>query len=153
MTRTVFLNGTFMPYVRTKRAIDPATISRRGEVDERLRGAVPDQAVRAFLLQNLVADEGGGGGLRWRVNLAAIEADMADIMGFPADELTGRTYGGPTLFLAGERSDYVRPEHHAAIRRLFPNAAIETVAGAGHWVHAEQPQRFIDRALAFLDGG
>ncbi len=146
-----YAHGTFMPYVRAMRAIDPAAVARRGDVDQRLREAVPDQAVRAFLLQNLVADEGDG--LRWRVNLAAIEADMTDIMGFPADEPAGRAYRGPTLFLAGERSDYVRPEHHAAIRRLFPGAAIETVRDAGHWVHAEQPQRFIDRTLAFLDAG
>ncbi|HET6520178.1 MAG TPA: alpha/beta fold hydrolase [Geminicoccaceae bacterium] len=145
-----YAHGTFLPYVRAMRAVDPSGVTRRGEVEERLRDAVPDQSVRAFLLQNLVGDNGG---LRWRVNLAAIEADMGDVMGFPAPEDAGRVYDGPTLFLAGERSDYVRPEHHAAIRRLFPGATIETVPGAGHWVHAEQPQRFIERALAFLGAG
>ncbi len=146
-----YAHGTFMPYVHAMRAVDPSAATRRGEVEERLRDAVPDPNVRAFLLQNLVSD-GDGGGLRWRVNLAAIEADMSDIMGFPAPE-AGRTYDGPTLFLAGERSDYIRPEHHDAIRRLFPNAEIEAVPGAGHWVHAERPDAFLEQVTAFLGEG
>lgn len=144
-----YAHGTFMPFVRAMRAVDPSGVSRRAEVDERLREAVPDPGVRAFLLQNLVSDERGGG-LRWRVNLAAIEADMADVMGFPDPE-PGRAYEGRTLFLAGERSDYVRPEHHGTIRGLFPNVTIEAVPGAGHWVHAEQPERFLERVQAFLE--
>jgi esterase len=145
-----YAGGTFLSYIRPMRAIDPSGVSRRGEVDERLREAVPDSGVRAFLLQNLVSDEGGG--FRWRVNLAALEAGMAEIVGFPMPE-AGRAYAGRTLFLAGERSDYVRPEHRETIRRLFPNATVEVVPGAGHWVHAEQPERFLERLLAFLNEG
>jgi esterase len=54
--------------------------------------------------------------------------------------------------VAGERSDYVRASHHDEIHRLFPNARIETITGAGHWLHAEQPDRFVDIVLGFLNG-
>ena len=57
---------------------------------------------------------------------------------------------GPALFVTGGRSDYVRPEHHAAILRLFPNAQFAAIPDAGHWVHAEAPERFLEVVGAFL---
>ena len=46
---------------------------------------------------------------------------MATISGFPP-EVMEQSYAGSTLFLGGAQSDYIRPEHHAPIYRLFPNA-------------------------------
>jgi pimeloyl-ACP methyl ester carboxylesterase len=54
--------------------------------------------------------------------------------------------------LAGERSNYIRPEHHARIRALFPKARFATVPGAGHWVHAENPEGFLALVEPFLAG-
>lgn len=137
-------------YAEAMRAIDPAALRRRGEADAPLRAAVPDAGERAFLLQNLVP--GPGGGLRWRLNLPVIERSMETIAGWPRlpDDLR---YPRPTLFVAGARSDHVRPEHHAAIRRLFPRARIAEVADAGHWLHAEKPEAFLALAEPFLAEG
>ena len=74
---------------------------------------------------------------------------MDDIVGWP--EAGPARFDGPTLFLAGERSPYVLPEHQGEIRRLFPNARLEAVPGAGHWVHVEQPDAFLRQLAAFLD--
>lgn len=134
-------------HIEAMRAVPVATLSRKAEADSHLRAAEPDAGVRAFLAQNLVRAEGGG--FRWRVNLAAIEAHMADIMGFPP--LDGR-FDGPTLFLRGGTSDYVRTAHRPEIGRLFPAARIEAIDGAGHWVHAERPQAFVDRTVAHFAG-
>lgn len=38
-------------------------------------------------------------------------------------------------------------------RALFPTADFAIVEGAGHWVHLNQPQKFIALARAFLEGG
>jgi len=43
-----------------------------------------------------------------------------------------------------------RPSVYPDILRLFPNSAIEFVAGAGHWVHSEKPYEFLDTVLQFL---
>jgi pimeloyl-ACP methyl ester carboxylesterase len=136
------------PFVAAMRALDPAAAPRRAEADARLAPAVPDPAIRAFLLQNLVKRDGR---LAWRINLAAVEAEMDRISSFP-DGLLERRYPGPTLFLGGGRSDYIRAEHDARIRRLFPAARIEHVPGAGHWVHAEAPDAFVREVEGFLDG-
>jgi len=139
---------TLLAYVRAMRAVDLDDITRRSEVDARLSGAIPDGAERAFLLQNLIIDDGKA---RWRLNLEAIEREFPEILNFP-DLPAGTAYQGPTLFVAGARSDYIRTEHEPTIRRLFPQARITRIEGAGHWVHAEQPQAFLETVAPFLSG-
>jgi esterase len=137
-------------YARAMRGLDLAAIRRRGDADALLAAAVPDAAERAFLLQNLVFEAGQAP--RWRLNLAAIEQALPALAGFPALP-AGTQYRGPALFVAGGRSDYLRPEHEPAVRRLFPAADIARIADAGHWPHAEQPQRFLDIVAPFLAAG
>lgn len=135
-------------YAQAMRAVDLAAVRRRSDADAQLRAAVPDSAERAFLVQNLVFDDGRP---RWRINLAAIEHNMPALTGFPA-LTSGARYAGPALFVAGGRSDYLRPEHEPEIRRLFPSARIARIADAGHWLHAERPQVFLDLVEPFLAG-
>ena len=117
----------------------------RPDVESALAGVIPDPAVRGFLAQNVqVAPEG----LSWGVNLDALERHADDILGFP-EIPAARRFDKPTLFIAGARSDYIRPEHHAEIRRVFPLATIETIANAGHWVHADAPEAFLDVVSRF----
>ena len=77
-------------------------------------------------------------------------AAQTRITGFPAYP-PDTAYVGPTIFIHGEMSDYVKLSHRPAIRALFPNATISTVAGAGHWVYAEQPDAFLACLEGFLD--
>jgi esterase len=137
-------------YVGAMRALDLAAITRRAEADTRLAPAVADAAERAFLLQNLVFPDGAAGEMaRWRLNLPAIERAMPDLVGFPAMP-PGAAYRGPALFVSGGRSNYLRADHEPAIRRLFPAARVARIADAGHWLHAEQPQAFLDIVEPFL---
>ena len=135
-----------LAYVQAMRGLDVAAIKRRAEADARLAPDVADAAERAFLLQNLVFDDGTA---RWRLNLAAIERAMPDLAGFPATR-SGMVYDGTALFIAGGRSGYLRPEDEPAIGRLFPNARIAHIPDAGHWPHAEQPRAFLDQVEPFL---
>jgi esterase len=144
----VVYRPTLQAYARAMLEIPLAGVSRRSEVDGRLAPAIPDAAERAFLLQNLVFEEGGA---RWRLNLPAIERAMPVLSGFP--ELPpGTAFAGPTLFIAGERSAYLRSEHRPAIERFFPRARLVTIPGAGHWVHAERRDAFLDLVTPFLAG-
>jgi len=136
-------------YARALRQVDLTGVTRRSEVDARLAGAIPDPADRAFLLQNLVL---GDDGARWRLNLPVIERFMPEISGFP-EIATGRAYPGPTLFVGGADSSYIRPEHRPRIERIFPAASIVHIPDAGHWVHAERPRQFLDAIAPFLAGG
>lgn len=136
---------THLPYVKAMKAADLTGRSRRSQVDEQLRDAVPDPNLRAFLLQNLEVEDGG---LRWRINLDALEAGMDNLIGFP--DLGSARYDGPALFIGGAKSDYVTPEYEGDIRRRFPAAEIRMVADAGHWLHAEKPEAFTSLVEAVL---
>lgn len=136
-----------LPVIRAMQSIDLEGISRRETASEMLSAAIPDAGLRHFLLQNLERDDGG---FRWRLNLPALRANMAALHDFPVEAGRNR-YPGPTLFVRGEKSDYVPDRHLEVIRKYFPAAEISTVADAGHWLHAEKPQAFTEAVTPFLD--
>jgi esterase len=139
---------TLMGHVRAMQQLDLSQVRRRSEAERRLAAAIPDAAERAFLLQNLIFEEGRA---HWRINLAAIARAMPLISEFPSFP-AGRVYDGPALFVTGGRSPYVRAEHEPLIRRLFPAAHLVRIAAAGHWVHAEAPDAFLSEVAPFLAG-
>lgn len=136
--------GTLARYAEAMRALPLAPGLTRAAADAALAPAVPDPGVRAFLLHSLRFDTSPPS---WRVGLEQIIAGMADILDFP-DLAT--PYDGPALFVAGERSDYITPDDRPRIRALFPRARFASVKGAGHWVHADQPEAFRAIVEAFL---
>ena len=133
-------------YVAAMRAVDLARVTRRSDADPMLAAAIPQAPLRAFILQNLIVEEGGA---RWRPNLDALAASMDEILSFPAD-LPHARWDGPALFLRGGASDYVADAHVAAVLARFPAARIETVADAGHWLHADRPEPFLRAVETFL---
>jgi pimeloyl-ACP methyl ester carboxylesterase len=140
--------GTAAVAPHVLRAVPLSGLVRRTEVEEALAATIPDPAVRAFLAANV---RRGPDGLAWTINLEAIDRHFAEILSFP-EIAAGVAFTKPTLFIAGGRSDYLRPEHRPAIERLFPGAVVETIAGAGHWVHAEAPAAFLEVVERCLDG-
>ena len=135
----------FTGYIAAMRAIALRPGLTRRDADAALAEAVPSAPLRGFLLQNLLFNEDPP---RWRIALDVIAAEMAKIGGWP--DLPGR-YDGEVLVLAGDASDYIRPEHHALFTRSFPAVRFATIP-AGHWLHAENPAAFLDQVIAFLEG-
>jgi pimeloyl-ACP methyl ester carboxylesterase len=117
----------------------------RADADAELAESVPDATMRGFLLQSLRFGENPS----WRLGLDEIAAALPDIEGWPE---FAATYDGPALFIAGARSDYIRPEHRPTIRALFPSARFVTLKDAGHWVHADNPTAFVAVLQTFLAG-
>ncbi len=127
-------------------ALPVATLASRDEANERLANTIPEAALRTFLLQNLHRQESG---YAWRFNLPTIKASLVEIVAFPTFP-PGAQYCGPSLFLAGENSDYIQAAYHPQIKSLFPAGRIHTIADARHWLHAEKPQSVLDELTTFL---
>jgi pimeloyl-ACP methyl ester carboxylesterase len=127
------------------RGLNLKTIDSRREADARLAPDIPDPSMRGFLLQNLRHTQDGW---TWRFNLAALADAMEGLRTFPDPE--GRRFHGQTAFIHGANSDYVRPDQWPAIQALFPRAKISAIPGAGHWVHADQPETFASVISRFL---
>jgi pimeloyl-ACP methyl ester carboxylesterase len=132
-----YIRESFPEYLRAMQAVDLDGARRRVDIDGQLASAIPDPSLRAFLMQNLVSADGR---FHWRLNLTGIAPNLPEIIGFPDIQ---NSFENPTTFLAGERSDYIRPRDQTAIKRLFPKAKLIEIGQAGHWPHAEQPDRFL----------
>lgn len=135
----VAYSHTQMHLVEAMQAVDPAAVSTRSEAAEALEA---DEAVKPFLLQSLDLKA-----QRWRLNLEVLGREMDKIVGFP--EVEG-VFEGPTLFLSGAESDYVRRDDRDRIKALFPEAQFAKIPGAGHWLHAEKPRETEAAVRAFL---
>lgn len=125
--------------------IDLATLASRAAADGLLSASISEKQVRDFLLTNL--QRGEDGSWRWRFNLPVLAAAFREVTGWPSGL---GSYAGPALFIKGERSDYILPEHRAAVQRHFPHAQFKVVNGAGHWVHSEKPEAVLRLIRNFL---
>ncbi|MCU0788394.1 MAG: alpha/beta fold hydrolase [Verrucomicrobia bacterium] len=127
------------------RGLRLSRIRTRTEADAALAGSIPHHATRRFLLTNLQPLPEGG--FRWRVNLEALSAQREHLT---AAVTAMVPFEGRMLFVRGGTSDYVRDGDRLEIERLFPHARIETIEGAGHWVHVDAPEAFLDLIKGFL---
>jgi esterase len=132
------------PYIDAMLGVDLSVVARRSQADAQLQAGVPDRALRAFLLQSLSVENGVA---RWKLNLPALATYMDDILSFPPVD---GTWPGRALFIHGGASDYVAPAHRPAVKALFPNARLIAVKDAGHWLHADKPEAFLETVGAFL---
>ena len=118
------------------------TPKSRGDANQRLSRFVNEEDTRLFLLKNLYRTDDG---FALRVNVPVLKAKVGEVM-----TSTFANYDGPTLFLAGEHSNYILPEDHAHITQYFPQSFIKTIPKAGHWLHAENPVAFAAEVADFL---
>ena len=125
---------------------DPSHFTTRIDVDKALASKIPDTATRQFLLKNLAPRADGT--LKWKINLSSIYAHYDEIL---AELTVTGIFRNPTLFLRGGKSDYIQNDDVAAIRQRFPLAQLATIHSAGHWVHAEAPNEFLQAVLSFLN--
>ncbi len=122
-------------------AVDLSAMQSRGEVDKILSVKITNAMVRQFLLINLVKTDNG---LQWRINLPALKAN------YPAlQKAISAQFNKPSLFIRGERSDYVRDADVEHIKLYFTQAQFASLP-TDHWVHAEQPHAFIEIVTRFL---
>ncbi|MFM6946692.1 MAG: alpha/beta fold hydrolase [Flavobacteriales bacterium] len=124
-------------------AIDLSQLAARSQAESILKTFIDSEGVRQFLLKNLYWEDKGK--LAWRVNFPVLEASMTEILkALPAFESFT-----PTLFIRGLLSNYILDDDIQSIETQYPDMQLVSIANAGHWVHAEAPDAFLDAVLAF----
>jgi pimeloyl-ACP methyl ester carboxylesterase len=113
------------------------TATGRDEIDQFLETRIPEYNMRQFILKNLTRAEKG---FEWKCNLPVIIKSYRALMEFPQ---VNKHYNGPVFFIRGEKSDYITDERWKVAHQYFPEAQLFTIPGAGHWVHAEEPDAFM----------
>jgi esterase len=135
----------FARLLKALRELPINEFKNRQEADQALAVKVPEGSLRQFLLKNLIPNEQGG--YRWRIHLESIATNYDHLRDAVHSALP---FTEEALFVLGGNSDYVGEADKAEIHRLFPSAQFTSIAGAGHWVHAEKPAEFAEAVIKFL---
>ncbi len=134
-------------YFKALLEIDQHRIEKREEAENILRNHIQDQVIIQFLMKSLYRTTEGN--YRLRMNTAAIYQHYDEIRGaipfhWPVSH--------PTRFIRGSESPYIRQKDEDLISEWFTHYDIDTIPGAGHWVHADQPDLFVQSVRDFLQG-
>src|SRR5690606_7145795 len=126
-------------------ALDFSTVKSRSEADDILKQYVSAFGTREFLRKNLYWETKET--LALRLNLEALKTNVNEV----GEALPMHSkFLKDTLFLRGDKSEYIAIQDEALIKTHFPKAEIVTIANAGHWLHAENPTDFYNEVATFL---
>ncbi|WP_306640899.1 alpha/beta fold hydrolase [Sanyastnella coralliicola] len=124
---------------------DLNSLGTRGAVGKHLEQHIEEEGVRQFLLKNLYWKNKGE--LAWRFNVPVLNREIGVIV----DETDQQICLTDTLFVRGSESNYITDEDQFYLSHYFPNSELETINGAGHWLHAEAPETFLAVTRTFLE--
>lgn len=129
--------------------LDLSKVSSRNEVDAQLQNTIPKIKLRQFLLKNLERDANQR--FRWRINLKVLAREIENILaGLEEKKYMPGFQSFSTLFIGGEKSNFILEEDRPLMQKVFPGAEITTIPEAGHWLHAEQPELLVKVIIDFL---
>ncbi len=130
-------------------ALDLKQFHSRREMEDALAPDIPDLALRRFLLKNLKSSLAAGTQqFEWKINLRGLYENYPRLLQAISSK---EPFAKPALFLRGGKSHYILDSDSPLIHQLFPQAKIETIAKANHWVHADAPGEFVQAVLNFLE--
>lgn len=141
--------------LRAMMEIDFSKIESRKQVEDFLLERIDSAQIVQFLLKNVHRNKESHK-FEWRLNVPVLYDNLDEIIkGVNAhwfdDRLPILNY--PVLFVKGALSNYILPEDFSSIRRIYPEAQIVEIPNAGHWLHAEQPQLFMEAIWNFIQKG
>lgn len=125
-------------------AVDFSIQNSRKAVESQLQNFIPEAGMRSFLMKGLYWREKGI--LDWRMNVGAISRNIKKIV----DGVPEGVVDVDTLFLSGEKSNYLTSNQFGDVLDHFENATFDSIKGAGHWLQADQPELFFQKSLDFL---
>jgi esterase len=133
------------PLLNTLRRLDLDRYGSFTEIDQALAASITSPVMRQFLLKNLTYDKNRR--FAWRIDLEAIARNYDHLR----MRITPRqSFIKPALFIRGGRSNYIMDSDISLIYKIFPAAEVKTIVRAGHWVHADAPEEFLQIVLTFL---
>ncbi|KAI9265103.1 Alpha/Beta hydrolase protein [Phascolomyces articulosus] len=143
------LSNDFASYIDAMRTIDQANVKKQSEADQLLQQIEPDMGIRMFLLTNLKRQPDGH--YKFRIPYDILGKALGN-MGDFTNIASTVSYPGPTQFIAGGKSNYCKPlkQYPDQVKAMFPNYRLDVVEGAGHWVHAENPDVFMKYLIDFV---
>lgn len=124
-------------------------VTSRKEIDNFLAQKLDNIALRQFLIKNIHRNKEDY--FEWKINVPVLKYALNAITtGVNSDWFADRKpiLNYPVTFIRGLNSDYITDQDILLIKDIYPEARVIDIPGAGHWLHAEQPGKFIDALLS-----
>jgi pimeloyl-ACP methyl ester carboxylesterase len=129
--------------------LDFSRVKKRRDVDDILSEKIDDERIRQFLLKSVAKDKKTKQ-YKWRLNVEVLYDYLDEIVGgvnrqWFDDRIPINNY--PVIFIRGLKSNYIMDEDIPLIKEIYPDASIVDIPGAGHWLHAEKPDEFMEAVM------
>ena len=132
----------FQTLLQTLSRLPLDKITNREDIEKILSETYNDRGMRLFLMKNLYRNEKKE--FEWRFNIDVLLEKVHNIQ--QADFIKG-ICNVPTYFIKGGNSNYITSKDELIINQHFSDFSIVTIHEAGHWVHAEKPEKFYNEVL------
>jgi len=122
-------------------------IQNRKQAEAAMAEIIDDKGILLFLLKNL--NRSSDGSYKWKANVQSLYDNYQSII----DNSLGpfQQFDKPTLFVKGGASPrYIEMDDWPNMLEYFPEAKLEVIEGAGHWVHAQKPKELHEVIVNFL---
>lgn len=127
-------------------SVNPEEYSKYSDIEAKLAQSIESKQILNFILKNLKKNSNGK--LMWKLNIKAISENYYKL---GAAIFSDNVFIGKSLFIKAEKSEYLKAEQYSYIFKIFPNAEIKIMPGVSHWLHAENPDLFVDIINTFLE--
>ena len=119
----------------------------RKDIEQYILSKMPnDFATAQFILKNIKRNDESMA-FEFKFNLNVLKRSYQNIISY----VPNKGYKENVLFLAGEKSDYISSSTTIHLFDLYPNAEIEIIKNAGHWIHAENPSEVYEKVKEFIN--
>ncbi len=132
-------------------SIDLNEITSRKALELDLASRIPDERTRGLIMKNIQRNPDNL--FSWKINAPSLLKNLDKLMEGIETGISDylQITGFPVFFLKGENSDYLPEKDFNGILRIFPSAEFIVVRGAGHWLHADEPEAVKKALLRLLD--
>lgn len=124
-------------------------VTSRKEIDHFLAGKLSNVTLRQFLIKNIHRNKEGY--FEWKINVPVLKSALNSI----TSEVNSQWFDArkpilkyPVTFIRGLNSEYISDQDFISITDIYPEARLIDIPGAGHWLHAEQPEKFVEAVIS-----
>ena len=141
----IYYNSNLRFITKALKSLDLSKIKNRSQADYLLSHEIDNQSMRSFLLKNLSKNEQNK--FYFKCNLDTLQKKVFEVEKMiPFDQ----PFNGKVLIIKGENSDYINEKNLDQTKKMFPNLKFKIIKNAAHWVHAENPELFLEKTHSFL---
>ena len=127
------------------KSINPRALTKRIEFEEHLKNYFDDELFISFLSKNLTRDENGN--FKFKFNLITLSEKFDEVL---KALKPSRIIDKEINLIYGAKSDYITDSKLNDALQYFSNIKLSVIENAGHWLHYEKQDEFINHCKKII---